>query len=184
MRGLKRLSNQKGSALVETVILLPIYILIFFGIIFLGESMVIKQKIHVAERYGAWMYGINQSPPTRDRVKTLFFSGFDGEVKLEPPDRYNIDFTKEKKGEILRDYPDGNLAGEVLNDFKESWMARYGATVEYIYHPPGYLQLERFGLDPVTIVSRHKGRKYVVDMKIGKRNAEKGEEIEKLIDKF
>ncbi len=134
------LGGQKGSALVETVILLPIYILIFLGIIFLGESLLIKQKIDVAERYGAWMKGINPSPFTSNQMKALFFSGFKGKVTLGPTVRYKIDFTQGNRNSILQNYyPDSApLAGDVLNNFDESWMTRYKAKIEYTYSPSGY----------------------------------------------
>ncbi len=50
----RRSVSERGSALVEMAVVLPILVLIIHGIFYFGRGYVIKEKIEMAARYAAW----------------------------------------------------------------------------------------------------------------------------------
>ncbi len=46
--------RSRGSAMVETVVLMPIYIILIFGMLFLGYSTLVKQKEYAASSFAVW----------------------------------------------------------------------------------------------------------------------------------
>lgn len=52
-----RCGDDRGSLLMETVLVIPLYLVLIGGIFWLGELMLAKQKLVIADRYAAWNLG-------------------------------------------------------------------------------------------------------------------------------
>jgi hypothetical protein len=53
----QRCGDDRGSLLMETLLVIPLYLVLIGGIFWLGELMLAKQKLVVADRYAAWNLG-------------------------------------------------------------------------------------------------------------------------------
>lgn len=62
-------SNQKGQALVELAILLPLLLLIVFGITEFGRALYIKNSLTNAAREGARRASVSATDPTADPAR-------------------------------------------------------------------------------------------------------------------
>lgn len=56
------LDNQKGAVLVETAIILPLLLLVVFGIFEFGRAMYITNTLNNAARYGARLAVVSNKP--------------------------------------------------------------------------------------------------------------------------
>src|SRR3989338_8438213 len=50
----RRRTSERGSALVEMAVVLPILVLLIHGIFYFGRGYVNKEKVEMAARYAAW----------------------------------------------------------------------------------------------------------------------------------
>jgi len=50
-------SAKRGAILLETLIVLPVYLILIGGIMWIGDLMLAKQQTIIADRYGAWNLG-------------------------------------------------------------------------------------------------------------------------------
>jgi len=64
--------NDRGSAMVETVVVMPIYLMLVFALIFFGHSTLAKQKQHQAAAYAAWLGGQGTRQDARDLLPAFF----------------------------------------------------------------------------------------------------------------
>ncbi len=71
----------RGSILMETVLVLPLYMILLGGIFWIGDLMIARQKLVIADRYIAWNKGVRYSDRGQTdtaTVRKLFFSDADG----------------------------------------------------------------------------------------------------------
>lgn len=79
--------SRRGSVLLETVIAIPLFMIMLGGIFWIGDLMVTRQQLVVADRYMAWNKGLRyddrgQTDPAT--VHRLFFAEANG-----APSRYH-----------------------------------------------------------------------------------------------
>ena len=79
--------SRRGSVLLETVIAIPLFMIMLGGIFWIGDLMVTRQQLVVADRYVAWNKGLRyddrgQTDPAT--VHRLFFAEANG-----APSRYH-----------------------------------------------------------------------------------------------
>ena len=71
---LRTTKTETGSVLMETVIAVPLFMLLIGGIMWIGQLMYDKQKLVIADRYVAWNYGNRQTGAVWQDVQGQFFS--------------------------------------------------------------------------------------------------------------
>ena len=72
---------ESGAVLMETVIVIPLYMILLGGIFWIGDLMVARQRLVVADRYVAWNKGLrydDKGQTDAGTVRRLFFSQADG----------------------------------------------------------------------------------------------------------
>jgi len=70
-----------GSVLMETVIVIPLYMILLGGIFWIGDLIVTRQQLVIAERYVAWNTGLRYDDKGKTDAETihrLFFADADG----------------------------------------------------------------------------------------------------------
>ncbi|MCK5878955.1 MAG: pilus assembly protein [Holophagae bacterium] len=74
-------TDQKGQALVEFAMFLPIYLLLAFGLIFFAKAYFVQQQVVSASRFAAWEKGYRKSTDEelKTKVKNYFFGRLDKE---------------------------------------------------------------------------------------------------------
>lgn len=73
----KRRRNQRGAVLMETVIAIPLYLIMLGGIFWIGDLTVTRQQLLIADRYVAWNRGLryaDKGAVDADTVHRLLFS--------------------------------------------------------------------------------------------------------------
>jgi hypothetical protein len=72
-------TSKSGSIMMETVIAIPIFMIMLGGIIWLGDLMVARQSLMIADRYTVWSYGSRHAPGhyDTDTIHDRFFDGSD-----------------------------------------------------------------------------------------------------------
>jgi len=87
---MKKIINNKGLAMVELIICLPVVIIIFFSIQYLSDLYIIKAKTLVSSRYAAWHHARyplsvhKSSDDIEDNIKKYFFEKDDSNnLKIE-----------------------------------------------------------------------------------------------------
>lgn len=71
----ERRDGQDASATVELAILLPVYMLLFVGVLTIGHLVLIRQEIVLAVRYQAWL-GRDANAQAPARINNNFFPNF------------------------------------------------------------------------------------------------------------
>ncbi len=80
-------TDQRGQAITEFAIFLPIYLLLIFGLIFFAKAYFVQQQTISAARYAAWQKGDFNTADDEitENVKKLFFRTLDASrVTVEP----------------------------------------------------------------------------------------------------
>ena len=74
-------TNEKGQALTEFAIFLPIYLLLAFGLIFFAKAYFVQQQVVSASRFAAWEKGYRNTTDEelKTKVKNYFFGRLDKE---------------------------------------------------------------------------------------------------------
>ena len=74
-------TNEKGQAITEFAIFLPIYLLLAFGLIFFAKAYFVQQQVVSASRFAAWEKGYRKSTDEelKKKVKNYFFGRLDRE---------------------------------------------------------------------------------------------------------
>jgi len=70
--------DERGSVLMETVIVIPLFIVLIGGTFWLGDLILAKQKLVVADRYAAWNAGNRHRGGTggiQGKIKDNLFKG-------------------------------------------------------------------------------------------------------------
>lgn len=89
-----KLNDQKGQALVELALLLPLLLLIVFGITEFGRAFYIKNALTNAAREGARRASVSATDPTADPARAAL-AGYTRDVCAFPvdPERIVIEST-------------------------------------------------------------------------------------------
>jgi len=74
--------GERGSAMAELAVLLPVYLTLTVGVVILGRLVIARQQVVEAARFVSWSFGElsgpdgqrRRPPPTPDRIKQLFFA--------------------------------------------------------------------------------------------------------------
>lgn len=140
-------------ALIETVILAPLYLYILAGVLYVAGIQFAQAKAQVAGRYAAWTTGVQtQSGPTGDQVRRDFFWNVSGRVEPIEEDTYEsgLQLTEEQVSLILSRRSDAQALGQVpdslvttvtylLNQCYDAgphpWMGHRLGKVPYTYLP-------------------------------------------------
>lgn len=73
---MKTLKSRSGAILLETLIVLPVYLVLIGGIMWIGDLILAKQQAIIGDRYGAWNRG-NMHRGTftglKDEIQNNFF---------------------------------------------------------------------------------------------------------------
>jgi len=68
--------STRGAILLETLIVMPVYLILIGGIMWVGDLMLAKQQAIIGDRYGAWNLGNMHrggSAPVGDEIQDNFF---------------------------------------------------------------------------------------------------------------
>lgn len=79
--------RQSGAILMETVLAIPLFMIFIGGVMWIGDLMVTRQQLVVADRYVAWNRGLrydDKGAIDAGEVHRLFFADVDG-----APSRYH-----------------------------------------------------------------------------------------------
>ncbi len=80
-------AGERGSVLMETVIAIPLYIVLIGGMFWLGDLLLAKHKLVTADRYAAWNAGNRHAGGTggiKDKIQnTLFAQSKVGDQKVQ-----------------------------------------------------------------------------------------------------
>ena len=95
--------GRDGSIMMETVIAIPIFMILLGGILWIGDLMVARQKLVMADRYSVWNYGCRYNPGGYDAgtIHQRFFDSSDYKkpTKVET-DKKEYDWSLEAKGNV------------------------------------------------------------------------------------
>lgn len=72
-----RRSARQGAVLMETVLVIPLFMILLGGLSWIGDLMITRQKLLVADRYVAWNNGLrypDKGPFGANDLHRLFFS--------------------------------------------------------------------------------------------------------------
>jgi len=73
----KQRPSQRGSIMMETVLAIPLFMILLGGIFWIGELMIARQKLVIADRYIAWNKGLrypDKGPIDQGTIRQLYFS--------------------------------------------------------------------------------------------------------------
>jgi len=96
-------SGKSGSILMETIIAIPLYMILLGGIIWLGDLMVARQSLMIADRYVAWSYGSRYNPGQYDTgtLHDRFFDSSDFRKPTSAPTSRKVyDWCLEATGQV------------------------------------------------------------------------------------
>lgn len=65
---MKRRANERGAALVEMVVVVPVFIVLFAGMLFLHHTVAKTQRTMLAARRQAWTVAMTSCAPNGDRA--------------------------------------------------------------------------------------------------------------------
>ncbi|MEI6562768.1 MAG: hypothetical protein WCO42_00515 [bacterium] len=98
-----RFSGKSGTILLETIIAIPLYMILLGGIMWLGDLMVARQKLVIADRYAVWNYGCRYNPGGFD-AETIHQRFFDSSEYRNPSevktDKEDFDWCLAASGEV------------------------------------------------------------------------------------
>lgn len=63
------LSDEKGSVLMETIMVIPLFVVLIGGIFWLGELILAKHKLVNADRFSAWTAGNRHADSGAGEIK-------------------------------------------------------------------------------------------------------------------
>jgi len=114
--------GRRGSILLETVLVIPLYMILLGGIFWLGDLILARQQLVTADRYVAWNKGMRHD----DRGKTdagtvhrLFFADADG-----APSRYHRPTAADGRIDEVFDWSH-KASGQVRLDMRMPEWTRY-----------------------------------------------------------
>lgn len=97
------MADDSGSILMETIIAIPLFMILLGGIMWIGDLMVARQKLVIADRYAVWNYGCRYNPGGYD-AGTIHQRFFDSSEYRQPSDvktdREEFDWSLKALGEV------------------------------------------------------------------------------------
>lgn len=118
----KRRRTRAGSVLLETVIAIPLYMILLGGIFWIGDLMVTRQQLVIADRYVAWNKGLrydDRGQIDAGTVHRLFFAEANGS-----PSQYHTPKTSDGKIDKTCDWSHV-ASGQVRLDMRMPEWTRY-----------------------------------------------------------
>jgi hypothetical protein len=122
----------------EFVVLIPLYLVLIFGLIYLGNLALCKQQVVEAARFQGWQArGIASSNSAG--LKDKFFGRFSGEASINPrvkPYRFSSDKVREDlNGAGVRGSREGKNITRLLNNMDRGWLQESQVTIKFTYRP-------------------------------------------------
>ncbi len=114
--------SQQGSILMETIIAIPLYMIVLGGILWIGDLMVARQQLVIADRYVAWNKGLRYDDKGQTDASTLhrlFFAEANGS-----PSRYHKPTQSDGKIDQVFDWSHA-ASGQVRLDMRMPEWTRY-----------------------------------------------------------
>ena len=136
-------TNEKGQALTELAIFLPIYLLLAFGLIFFAKAYFVQQQVVSASRFAAWEKGYRNS--TDEELKTKVKNYFFGRL-----DKEKVQIREVSSSEASSEGKTGELNSSLMG-FMDTLSSTRGYTVAYSLPVNHYLK--GFLGDKTTIAS-------------------------------
>lgn len=98
-----RTGDETGSVLMETIIAIPLFMILLGGIMWIGDLTVARQKLVIADRYAVWNYGSRHNPGGHDSA-TIHQRFFDSSEYRQPTEvktgREELDWSLKAFGEV------------------------------------------------------------------------------------
>jgi hypothetical protein len=136
-------TDEKGQAITEFAMFLPIYLLLAFGLIFFAKAYFVQQQVVSASRFAAWEKGYRKS--TDEELKTKVKKYFFGRL-----DKEKVQVTEISSAQAMSLYTDGmGLAeesddseglGSTLMDLMDTLSSTKGYAVSYSLTVSPYLK--------------------------------------------
>jgi hypothetical protein len=99
-------TGRDGSVLMETVIAIPLFMILLGGIMWIGDLMVTRQKLLISDRYAVWNAGCRYNPGGWD-AGTIHQRFFDSSEYRRPTqvetEKEEYDWSQEIKGGVQLD---------------------------------------------------------------------------------
>ena len=73
-----RIAAEQGSILMETILVIPLFIAFFSGIFVLGDLMLGRNRLTAADRFAVWLAGCRFADTGDDEVRSTASEGFFG----------------------------------------------------------------------------------------------------------
>ena len=119
---MERRRGEQGSILMETVIAIPLYMIMLGGILWIGDLIVTRQQLVIADRYVAWNKGLrydDRGQTDAGTVHRLFFSEANGS-----PSQYHRPTSSDGKIDQAYDWSH-KASGQVRLDMRMPEWTRY-----------------------------------------------------------
>jgi len=118
----RRARGTEGSVLVETVLAIPLYMILLCGILWIGDLIVTRQQLVIADRYVAWNKGLRYGDRGQTDVGTvhrLFFADAAG-----VPSAYHRPTASDGRIDQVYDWSH-KVSGQVRLDMRMPEWTRY-----------------------------------------------------------
>lgn len=83
--------HQRGAAITEAAIMLPLYVLVLGGIVFFGQGYSLRLATQIAARHAVWQVANGVGSPSSSDIQSRFFRHADEEdevqIKVDSEDR-------------------------------------------------------------------------------------------------
>lgn len=125
---------ERGSVLMETVIAIPLYMIVLGGIFWIGDLMVTRQQLVLADRYVAWNKGLrydDKGQTDAGTVHRLFFAEADG-----APSPYHRPTSSDGKIDEAYDWSH-KASGQVRLDMRMPEWTRYLFNASQVMYDSG-----------------------------------------------
>lgn len=114
--------ERRGSILLETVLVIPLYMILLGGIFWIGDLILARQQLVIADRYIAWNKGMRHSEKGKTdegTVHRLFFTDADGALS-----RYHRPTASDRRIDEVFDWSH-KASGQVRLDMRMPEWTRY-----------------------------------------------------------
>jgi hypothetical protein len=118
----RRARGTEGSVLLETVLAIPLYMILLGGILWIGDLIVTRQQLVIADRYVAWNKGLrygDRGQTDAGTVHRLFFAEAGG-----APSAYHRPTASEGRVDQVYDWSH-KVSGQVRLDMRMPEWTRY-----------------------------------------------------------
>ena len=95
--------GREGSIMMETVIAIPLYFILLGGIMWIGDLMIARTKLVIADRYAVWNYGCRYEPGgySGGMIHSRFFDASEfKQVSGVTTEKTEYDWSQKASGEV------------------------------------------------------------------------------------